>query len=175
MAGRRALASAVTAASRVQAAAGRAAAGGAAAARGTTTSAAPAARAATPAAAAAAASAALPELAHAPVDAFPPPRPIITAIKTDAFGAVSPAEEGGAAGGAASAPALFRNEDGARVDDGRYGRFLASITSDAGIPADRIFQDPLRTFAYATDASFYRLVPKAVVKVRYRRERAGGG
>ena len=156
MAGRRALASAVTAASRVKAAAGRAGAGGASAARSATTT--------TPAArSSAAAAAALPELAHNPADAFPPPRPIITAITTNAFGAVSPAEEGSAASSAA--PAVFRNEDGARVDDGRYGRFLASVTATAGIPADRIFQDPLRTFAYATDASFYRLVPKAVIKV----------
>ena len=34
------------------------------------------------------------------------------------------------------------------------------------VPAERVFQDPLRTFAYSTDASFYRLVPKAVIKVR---------
>jgi D-lactate dehydrogenase len=34
------------------------------------------------------------------------------------------------------------------------------------IPASRIFCDPFRTLAYGTDASFYRLVPKIVVKVR---------
>ncbi len=34
------------------------------------------------------------------------------------------------------------------------------------IPRDRLHADPLRTFAYGTDASFYRLVPKLVVQVR---------
>ena len=34
------------------------------------------------------------------------------------------------------------------------------------IPASRIFCDPFRTLAYGTDASFYRLIPKIVVKVR---------
>ncbi|NIO38727.1 MAG: FAD-binding protein, partial [Burkholderiales bacterium] len=28
----------------------------------------------------------------------------------------------------------------------------------------RLIQDPLRTLAYGTDASFYRLIPKLVVK-----------
>jgi len=32
------------------------------------------------------------------------------------------------------------------------------------LPADRLIDDPLRLFAYGTDASFYRLVPKIVVK-----------
>lgn len=35
----------------------------------------------------------------------------------------------------------------------------------AEIPIDRLLTDPLRTLAYGTDASFYRLVPKLVVKV----------
>ncbi len=35
-----------------------------------------------------------------------------------------------------------------------------------GIPASRIYCDPFRTLAYGTDASFYRLIPKIVVKVR---------
>src|SRR5690242_639318 len=34
------------------------------------------------------------------------------------------------------------------------------------LPDDRIIVDPLRTLAYGTDASFYRLVPKIVVKAR---------
>jgi len=34
------------------------------------------------------------------------------------------------------------------------------------LPANRLFHDDLRTFAYGTDASFYRLVPKIVVKVQ---------
>ncbi len=33
------------------------------------------------------------------------------------------------------------------------------------IPADRMYTDPLRTLAYGTDASFYRLTPKLVVDV----------
>ncbi|MCU7526042.1 MAG: FAD-binding oxidoreductase [Ignavibacteria bacterium] len=33
------------------------------------------------------------------------------------------------------------------------------------IPEDRMFSDDLRTLAYGTDASFYRLIPKLVVKV----------
>jgi D-lactate dehydrogenase len=33
------------------------------------------------------------------------------------------------------------------------------------VPPDRIFTDPVRTLAYGTDASFYRLIPKMVVKV----------
>lgn len=33
------------------------------------------------------------------------------------------------------------------------------------IPARRLITDPLRTLAYGTDASFYRLVPRLVVKV----------
>ncbi len=34
------------------------------------------------------------------------------------------------------------------------------------IPEERIFTDELRTLAYGTDASFYRLVPQIVVKVK---------
>jgi D-lactate dehydrogenase len=39
---------------------------------------------------------------------------------------------------------------------------------DAGavVPEERLFCDPLRTLAYGTDASFYRLVPKVVARVR---------
>ncbi len=33
------------------------------------------------------------------------------------------------------------------------------------IPKERLFSDELRTLAYGTDASFYRLIPKIVVKV----------
>ena len=33
------------------------------------------------------------------------------------------------------------------------------------IPASRLISDPLRTLAYGTDASFYRLTPKLIVKV----------
>jgi D-lactate dehydrogenase len=34
------------------------------------------------------------------------------------------------------------------------------------LPEDRVVVDPLRTLAYGTDASFYRLIPKIVVRVR---------
>lgn len=33
------------------------------------------------------------------------------------------------------------------------------------IPADRRFDDPLSTLAFGTDASFYRLIPKLVIRV----------
>ena len=41
----------------------------------------------------------------------------------------------------------------------------AALTRDfsAVVPPERIFTDPLRTLAYGTDASFYRLTPKIVV------------
>ncbi len=32
------------------------------------------------------------------------------------------------------------------------------------VPAERVISDPLRTLAYGTDASFYRLIPRIVVK-----------
>ncbi len=44
----------------------------------------------------------------------------------------------------------------------RYQRFLADISGR--MAAGRIFLDPLRTLAYGTDASFYRLIPKIVVR-----------
>ncbi len=37
-------------------------------------------------------------------------------------------------------------------------------TIGAAMPRERIITDPLRTLAYGTDASFYRLIPKVVVK-----------
>ncbi len=40
------------------------------------------------------------------------------------------------------------------------------------IPADRLITDPLRTLAHGTDASFYRLIPKMVVKARSEAEAA---
>ena len=46
----------------------------------------------------------------------------------------------------------------------QYQQFYAEIRST--IPESRIFTDPVRTLAYGTDASFYRLIPKIVVKVR---------
>jgi D-lactate dehydrogenase len=44
----------------------------------------------------------------------------------------------------------------------RYQRFLTYIS--ALVPQERLFTDPLRTLAYGTDASFYRLIPKIVVR-----------
>jgi hypothetical protein len=38
------------------------------------------------------------------------------------------------------------------------------------VPAQRIFTDPLHLLAYGSDASFYRLIPKAVVKVHSEEE-----
>ncbi len=35
----------------------------------------------------------------------------------------------------------------------------------AVLPPERLFCDPLRTLAYGTDASFYRLVPRIVARV----------
>ena len=80
----------------------------------------------------------------------------VAAITTNVVGAVSP-DDG------IPAATTYRNEDGARIDDGRYRAFLDAVGEF--VPAERVFQDPLRTFAYSTDASFYRLVPKAVIKV----------
>ncbi len=57
----------------------------------------------------------------------------------------------------------YANVDGHRVEDGRYAAFIADIA--AFIPEARRYTDALRTFAYGTDASFYRLNPKLVVKV----------
>ncbi len=40
--------------------------------------------------------------------------------------------------------------------------FLAELARF--IPEQRLITDPLRTLAYGTDASFYRLVPQIVVR-----------
>lgn len=45
-----------------------------------------------------------------------------------------------------------------------YRNFFNSINSF--VPQDRIITDHLRLLAFGTDASFYRLIPKIVVKVR---------
>ena len=39
-----------------------------------------------------------------------------------------------------------------------YRRFWEDVRGV--LPPDRLFCDPLRTLAYGTDASFYRLVPR---------------
>ncbi|RJP22411.1 MAG: FAD-binding oxidoreductase [Deltaproteobacteria bacterium] len=46
----------------------------------------------------------------------------------------------------------------------KYRAYLDAVAVE--IPGKRIFCDPFRTLAYGTDASFYRLIPKIVVKVR---------
>lgn len=45
----------------------------------------------------------------------------------------------------------------------KYGKLLNEFKKL--IPTERIYSDELKTFAYGTDASFYRLTPKIVVKV----------
>jgi len=47
--------------------------------------------------------------------------------------------------------------------NGSYLKLFSSLSQT--IPADRLFYDELRTLAYGTDASFYRLSPKLVVRV----------
>ncbi len=64
--------------------------------------------------------------------------------------------------------AVWENKDGRRIEDGRYAAFSEAITDF--IPKERQFTDPVRTFAYGTDASFYRLNPKMVVKVHTEEE-----
>lgn len=45
-----------------------------------------------------------------------------------------------------------------------YNGFLQEIKSH--LPADRIYTDPLRTLAWGTDASFYRLTPRVVIRAK---------
>lgn len=63
---------------------------------------------------------------------------------------------------------VWQNKDGKRIEDGRYAAFSEAISGF--IPKERQFTDPVRTFAYGTDASFYRLNPKLVVKVHSEEE-----
>ncbi len=51
---------------------------------------------------------------------------------------------------------------------GPYDRVLAELQSV--IPRDRLVTDPLRTLAYGTDASFYRLIPRIVALVETEEE-----
>ena len=44
-----------------------------------------------------------------------------------------------------------------------YQSLLNCLAAD--IPQSRLISDPLRTLAYGTDASFYRLTPKVIIKV----------
>ncbi len=47
------------------------------------------------------------------------------------------------------------------TDSPRHNEFLSDILRF--IPSDRVFTDELRTLAWGTDASFYRLIPKIVI------------
>lgn len=83
---------------------------------------------------------------------------VVPAVATDLYGAVSmvtPEDK--------VQPGVYKNQDGHRFDDGRYKAFMEEV--GAFIPKQRQFTDAVRTFAYGTDASFYRLNPKLVVKV----------
>lgn len=62
----------------------------------------------------------------------------------------------------------YNNVDGGRIDDGRYTNFRADVTKL--VPQERVYTDPVKTFAYGTDASFYRLLPQVVVKVHDEKE-----
>jgi hypothetical protein len=46
---------------------------------------------------------------------------------------------------------------------GKYRDFFRRIKTT--IPTERLITDPLRTIAYGSDASFYRLIPKIVINV----------
>lgn len=52
-----------------------------------------------------------------------------------------------------------------------YSQFLAEIQKI--LPKNSIIEDELRTLAYGTDASFYRLIPKVVLKVTNQQEVIG--
>lgn len=70
--------------------------------------------------------------------------------RVDDFGAVSQISENELE----YQPNLYRNVDGHRNEDGRYAAFTNEISSF--IPKERQYTDAVRTFAYGTDASFYR-------------------
>ena len=46
--------------------------------------------------------------------------------------------------------------------DSKYQRFYDEIVKK--IKKEKLFTDKLHTLAYETDASFYRLIPKIVIK-----------
>ena len=50
----------------------------------------------------------------------------------------------------------------------KYFNFYQYLKSQ--IPEERLITDPLRTLAYGTDASFYRLIPKIVIKANTEKE-----
>uniref|UniRef100_A0A061R4J9 D-lactate dehydrogenase (cytochrome) n=3 Tax=Tetraselmis sp. GSL018 TaxID=582737 RepID=A0A061R4J9_9CHLO len=87
-------------------------------------------------------------------------------VRTDAVGAISLASEEDLA----AKQDVYENMDGRRHDDGRYKEFMKEVGTF--VPEARLFTDPVRTFAYGTDASFYRLNPKLVIKVNSEAEMA---
>ena len=52
--------------------------------------------------------------------------------------------------------------------NGKYLELYNSLSKH--IDKKRIFSDPLHTLAFGTDASFYRLIPKLVIKARDEKE-----
>jgi len=86
-------------------------------------------------------------------------------VSIDLYGTVSVSETGTTG---VQDTGVYRNVDGQRFDDGRYAAFRKEI--GAIVPEKRIFTDAVRMFAYGTDASFYRLNPKMVVKVHSEEE-----
>ncbi|KAL4426062.1 hypothetical protein ABPG77_007858 [Micractinium sp. CCAP 211/92] len=87
---------------------------------------------------------------------------VLPLTRVDEFGAISILESEAEG---SFVPQIFENVDGRRIEDGRYAAFARDLTELAGVPAERQYTDRVRTFAYGTDASFYRLNPKMVVKV----------
>lgn len=61
-------------------------------------------------------------------------------------------------------PNTYYNVDGQRFEDGRYAAFTQEVS--AFVDTKRQFTDAVRTFAYGTDASFYRLNPRMVIKIQ---------
>src|SRR5271169_1911161 len=52
------------------------------------------------------------------------------------------------------------------MPDNLVGNYKLFYQEVAGfIPGSRLFSDPFRSLAYGTDASFYRLLPKIVIRV----------
>ncbi|KAF6261185.1 glycolate dehydrogenase [Scenedesmus sp. NREL 46B-D3] len=92
-------------------------------------------------------------------------------LQINEWGAVSSIPNNDPAPHLRASSSSYANHDGMRVDDGRYKAFLQDAA--AVLPQPRIFTDPLHLLAYGSDASFYRLLPKAVIKVHTEAEVQG--
>ena len=111
-----------------------------------------------------AAPAAAVQLSHAQPDAAsrpshsngpPPPRPETPLTLAEAvYGHALPAP----------ADAQWANRDNERHEDGRYAKFVEAVKTQTAVDPKRVYTDAARTFAYGTDASFYRLIPKVSVR-----------